>query len=55
MCRSCTVSFCVCGRPIEDDPSLAIGTAKELVETTCKTILHARKVAFSESADIGEW
>jgi hypothetical protein len=24
---------------IEDDPDLAIGTAKELVETTCKTIL----------------
>jgi hypothetical protein len=38
----------------EDDPGLAIGTAKELVETACKTILHARKVAFSESADITE-
>jgi hypothetical protein len=24
---------------VEDDPSLAIGTAKELIETTCKTIL----------------
>ena len=24
---------------VEDDPSLAIGTAKELLETTCKTIL----------------
>jgi hypothetical protein len=29
---------------IETDPSLAIGTAKEMVETTCKTIL----------ADLGE-
>lgn len=27
---------------IGNDPSLAIGTAKELVETTCKTILAAR-------------
>jgi hypothetical protein len=31
---------------IEDDPALAIGTAKELVETTCKTILDARKVPY---------
>jgi len=37
-----------------DDPGLAIGTAKELVETTCKTILHARGVTFDESADITE-
>jgi hypothetical protein len=29
-------------RSIEDDPRVAIGTAKELVETTCKSILHAR-------------
>ncbi|HVW28097.1 MAG TPA: abortive infection family protein [Polyangiaceae bacterium] len=36
----------------EQDPGLAIGTAKELVETTCKTILHARGVAFDEGADI---
>lgn len=27
---------------VESDPCLAIGTAKELVETTCKTILGAR-------------
>lgn len=27
---------------VEDDPALAIGTAKELVETTCKAILEAR-------------
>jgi hypothetical protein len=29
-----------------NDPALAIGTAKELVETCCKTILEARGVAF---------
>lgn len=27
---------------VETDPSLAIGTAKELIETTCKTILEER-------------
>lgn len=27
---------------VDDDPALAIGTAKELLETTCKTILRAR-------------
>jgi hypothetical protein len=38
----------------DDDPALAIGTAKELVETTCKTILHARGVPVGDSADITE-
>jgi hypothetical protein len=37
---------------IEDDPGLAIGTAKELVETTCKTILEERGIKFDENADI---
>ncbi|MFW6855358.1 abortive infection family protein [Burkholderia gladioli] len=37
-----------------NDPSLAIGTAKELVETCCKTILTARAVAFSKTADLPE-
>lgn len=37
-----------------NDPSLAIGTAKELVETCCKTILTERNVPFSKSADIPE-
>jgi hypothetical protein len=36
----------------DEDPGLAIGTAKELVETTCKTILHARGMTFNEHADI---
>jgi AbiJ N-terminal domain 3/Abortive infection C-terminus len=35
-----------------NDPTLAIGTAKELVETCCKTILEARGAPFSNSADL---
>lgn len=37
-----------------NDPGLAIGTAKELVETCCKTILTDRGIAFSKNADIPE-
>lgn len=37
-----------------NDPSLAIGTAKELVETCCKTILTDRSIAFSKNADLPE-
>jgi hypothetical protein len=37
-----------------NDPGLVIGTAKELVETCCKTILDARRVAFSKGADLPE-
>jgi hypothetical protein len=37
-----------------NDPTLAIGTAKELVETCCKTILEARGITFSRSADLPE-
>lgn len=39
---------------VDDDPALAIGTAKELVETTCKTILQDREVAFDPAADLVE-
>jgi hypothetical protein len=39
---------------VEDDPGLAIGTAKELVETTCKTILTERGVDFNQDADLGK-
>jgi len=39
---------------IATDPSLAIGTAKELAETVCKTILDARDIAFPKSADLPE-
>ena len=37
---------------VEDDPSLAIGTAKELIETTCKTILSDHGVAIDENLEI---
>jgi hypothetical protein len=37
-----------------NDPGLAIGTAKELVETCCKTILIERGVTFSKNADLPE-
>lgn len=39
---------------VVNDPALAIGTAKELVETCCKTILSERGVAFGKSADLPE-
>lgn len=38
---------------VEDDPGLAIGTAKEMVESVCKTILEQRQVPFPDDADIG--
>lgn len=38
----------------DKDPALAIGTAKDLVETCCKTILTARGVAVSPKADLPE-
>lgn len=37
---------------VESDPSLAIGTAKELVETCCKTILAERGKAVVGSPDV---
>lgn len=37
---------------IETDPELAIGTAKELVETACKTILQARNVEIDKRWDV---
>lgn len=39
-------------KSIETDPSLAIGTAKELIETCCKTILAERGAAISGTPDI---
>ena len=33
---------------------MAIGTAKELIETCCKTILAKRGIAFTKSEDLGE-
>ncbi|MBS0234241.1 MAG: abortive infection family protein [Proteobacteria bacterium] len=37
---------------VERDPALAIGTAKELVETCCKSILTKRGVAITKSMDL---
>ena len=37
---------------VNNDPSLAIGTAKELIESCCKTILSERKIAIGNSDDI---
>lgn len=39
---------------VEDDPGLAIGTTKEVVETTCKTILSERGISFESDEDIGK-
>lgn len=39
---------------VERDPALAIGTAKELIETCCKTILTKRSIEFSKSDDLGD-
>ncbi len=39
---------------VETDPALAIGTAKELVESTCKAILEARSVPTSGREDMPE-
>lgn len=35
-------------KSVEDDPDLAIGTAKELIESCCKTILNEMKIPFDE-------
>ncbi len=37
---------------VENDPGLAIGTAKELVETVCKTILKERNVVTTGTEDL---
>lgn len=39
-------------RAVHDDPALAIGTAKELIETCCKTILTERGQAIAANADM---
>jgi hypothetical protein len=41
-------------RGIEDDPELVIGTAKDLAESCCKTILSKRGVPFTKSDDLGD-
>ena len=37
---------------VENDPALAIGTAKELVESCCKSILDRRGVAVPKNVDL---
>jgi hypothetical protein len=39
---------------VDSDPALAIGSAKELVESVCKTILDAKGVSYSKNADLSE-
>lgn len=39
---------------VSNDPSLAIGTAKELVETCCKTILENRGKEIPKNADLSQ-
>jgi HEPN domain-containing protein len=39
---------------IDTDPDLAIGTAKELVESCCKTILTKRGIPISKSSDLSD-
>jgi hypothetical protein len=41
-------------RAVDTDPALAIGTAKELVETCCKSILTKLGIEFSRGADIND-
>lgn len=41
-------------RAVDADPALAIGTAKELVESCSKTILTKLAIPYSRSADLGE-
>ena len=37
---------------VDSDPALALGTAKELIETCCKTILKERGVAVPANVDV---
>lgn len=39
---------------VEEDPALAIGTAKELIETCCKTIFSERGIPYSTNAELSE-
>jgi hypothetical protein len=41
-------------RSIDTDPELAIGTAKELAESCCKSILTKREIEFSKGADLND-
>lgn len=39
---------------VDKDPALAVGTAKEMLETTCKAILEQRDIVIDPSWDVAE-
>ena len=39
---------------VESDPALAIGTAKELIDTCCKTILRERGITIGSRPEFSE-
>lgn len=39
---------------VDKDPALAVGTAKEMIETTCKAILERRDIVVDGSWDVAE-
>lgn len=39
---------------VDKDPALAVGTAKEMLETTCKAILERRDIVVDSSWDVAE-
>jgi hypothetical protein len=41
-------------RSVESDPALTLGTAKELIETACKTILEERGTTPPPDWDLGK-
>jgi hypothetical protein len=41
-------------RAVDEDSALAIGTPKEMLETTCKTILEDQGVSFDSGSDLPE-
>lgn len=41
-------------KAIDSDPELAIGTAKETIESCCKTVLTKRGVPYGKSDDLGD-
>jgi hypothetical protein len=39
---------------VNNDPALAVGTTKEMLETTCKTILNESDIEVDPNWDVGE-
>jgi len=42
-------------RAISDDPALAVGSAKELIESTAKVVLTERSQPFDDKSDFPNW